>query len=415
MAHEWKVIDLYEDEGRTSGKKYRARVRINGKYKNKSFDEYHRAEAWAETLALDVKQKKVLLGSTKIWDLAGEYVTEGRAMGRTEKYLDEVLNWSKKFLKAGLVDIAADGFESKAIVYIEGLLTKKGEASDNYKLKGRTILRALAKFAQDKRYIPYYALPRMKLKRKGGRIEKKVFTIEEIRILVNQIHEHTMGAERALLVSQMDLHNTIKDAADSIGMKRKTAYYLLDPKYKTADNYWLWTVLMAYTGQRPTMAAYLRWEWIEWDLNLIKIPVDCPGNKPRRIVYCELEPELRTILEARYHVGKQGMILEGLPKVESERSHAFDTYMKRCKIEKAGRTAHSLRHCCGSMMVALKMPDLSVAKRLGHTTNSEMNHYATGAITMRKQVMAEGWGDSFYLNRPAPQSLVVITDDIATA
>jgi len=417
MAHEWKVIDLYEEEGRTSGKKYRARVRINGKYKNKSFDEHHKAEAWAETLALDVKQKKVVAGSTKVWELAQEYCAECRSLGRTDLWIKEIQWWAGKYLKAGLTDIAADGFQTKAMTYIAEMKTKKGEASDGYKTKGRTVLKALSKFAYDNRYLPYDALARMKLKSSGGRKEKKVFTIEEIRVLVNPIHEFKNGPDRALLEYAMKSHDSIQAAADSIGMKRKSAYYLLNPYPKPLeDHYWLWAVLMAYTGQRPTMAAYLRWEWIDWDNNLIKIPPECPGNKPKRYVYCELELELRTILEERYHVGKQGRIAhEALPEKECARSKIFDTYLRRCKIDKQGRSAHSLRHCCGSLMAAMKLPDLSIAKRLGHATNSEMNHYASGAITMRKQVLAEGWGDSFYFNRTAPTDAIVITDDEATA
>lgn len=141
-----------------------------------------------------------------------------------------------------------------------------------------------------------------------------------------------------------------------------------------------------YLGARSREALNLRWE----DFNAGLVLLSGKGKKQRLVIMqSELEPYLKAHRE-------DGHDYEGY-LFPSQLRHAdsgnlakhFDSFLRKSKIKKNGRSTHSLRHCYAGMMVATGESTGLVQNYMGHADGDMTVHYSQLAARYRQDV--EGW------------------------
>jgi integrase len=121
-------------------------------------------------------------------------------------------------------------------------------------------------------------------------------------------------------------------------------------------------IMIAYTmGMRHGEIAALRWEWIDWDKNVIKLPAEITKTRRGRVV--PVSKKARDLLSSAQATSpvvfpSRQNPLEPIPDFDSQWQRTW----KRAGVP--GRF-HFLRHTCISNMAASGIPESTIRKIVG--------------------------------------------------
>jgi len=184
---------------------------------------------------------------------------------------------------------------------------------------------------------------------------------------------------------------------------------LLDDKMRD-DPFWLMACLMAYTGMRAGEAAYLRWDDVRFDeqMLVVRLPPKQGGreyigmkqkSKAERYIY--LQPELKAILEARTG-DREGFVLSDnrYRRAKFYWRTDFDAMLRAAGIKKRrGISPHSFRHSYAAMMTARTGNVRQVQMNLGHASIKTTESYAASAEACRPIVEQWPEGRDMWIRR----------------
>ena len=143
--------------------------------------------------------------------------------------------------------------------------------------------------------------------------------------------------------------------------------------------------LYVYLGLRLREALLLRWS----DFSGGHVLVAGKGRKERLV---PIQDELQPYLDAyRKENDYDGYLFPDYIR-SGDRSNSvkmFDAFLRKCKIEKKGRSTHSLRHCYAGLMTATGEPTALLQAYMGHSQSDMTRHYSEMAARYRADV--EGW------------------------
>jgi integrase len=235
-------------------------------------------------------------------------------------------------------------------------LAKRPACSPRTKNKYLTILRSIGNHAVRRRmmtYNPFDAVERFAEARRF----RSGYTIDELRSLVSDDHRE--------------------------------------------DHWWLFVVLAAYTGLRSETLRLLTWNMVDWQTNRIRVPAAI--TKSYADVRVPIQPELRAILEDAPGIGANPILSTKIAKMTSDQANLeTQAYLRRCSIERNGRSVHAFRHTVASLLTATGLSPFLVMDAVGHLSTITSKHYAHGADDYRDRVKAEKWNEGEFMLRRKP-------------
>lgn len=179
----------------------------------------------------------------------------------------------------------------------------------------------------------------------------------------------------------------------------------------------LWLIYF-YTGLRKEAGAAFSWEWINWQLGTMDLPVE--NNKSRRQHSIPLHPELITALRERHK--ETGSKAEGrvFPALTPHSINPrFKKLCTKAGLDIDGVTLHSVRHTVATMLYESTGCNLkAVQEILGHANATTTMRY----LHLTDQLKREAIGGldyhtgseqrrPKYIRFPAAASGKVSTDD----
>ncbi|NIP31608.1 MAG: tyrosine-type recombinase/integrase, partial [Candidatus Dadabacteria bacterium] len=130
------------------------------------------------------------------------------------------------------------------------------------------------------------------------------------------------------------------------------------------------------TGMRRGEILRLKWEWIDFDENLIVLPQTNTKNKESRKI--PINHLVRKILLERKLIS--GNSVHVFASIDSKSGHIYwlnRSFKRACKIaDIEGLRFHDLRHTAATRLVESNIPLHEVAKLLGHSTIKITERYS---------------------------------------
>jgi integrase len=411
------VRDLWKRKGR-HGKGARWLVRvwdpIARDYIAKAYPDNQEAEAreWGTT-----ERARMTLGQTSaaactMESVGGLYLGIVRESGVTKHHIRSVELALEALKKGGVRDLKDPNLEAR-VLRVVGTLTaqRRGQrvatpASSALKRQVLVVAKAVTKWGaahRDRSGMVYDPLSTAKL-RLPPAAAKEVFTVAQLRALVSDEGRYLPGRLRRESDAAIAAAGGNKQAAaDALGISLSGLYARLQTPTSAEDPMWWYTVLGVYLGARPSEIRAATWDMIDWENQDFHLPASVEGNKTRMARPTPIQPELAAILKPRKD--ESGTIVPSsvANMDDSTLTRAFQRYARRClnmATDAPVPGPHTLRHCCGSLLIALRggaagryEPDMLTAMHLGHTNVQQTKHYALAAPTYKSDV--KSWGDQF--------------------
>lgn len=368
------IKDRWEN-GLKTGKRYQFRVydRYKDDYRSKRFDSLQQGNAWAEQQRAMFLLGQDRAGRVPLRMVGDACLEELQRLGRADDYIIGLRNTVEQAIAFGITDLNADNLKQKVrkwLLSLRDIHKNRGKntrpISSRTRNKKLTELKRVVNFALENDYIHTDPLRGLKPESDKARSKlKPVFRLDELRLLTS-------------------------DAA------------------KDRHPYWLRFCLMIYTGCRAGEAFAIRWEWIDWEGEVICIKQHESYRLKRgyeRMV--PLQPELAEIL--REHGGESYQILRGpvLPEADLAQTknngcngYNFKRYLKVNGIEVDGRSPHSCRHTWISLMLATGQNIYQVMQGSGHRVLATVQGYAHAM----PRAGVKDWGSGeMHLRRKCPK------------
>lgn len=179
---------------------------------------------------------------------------------------------------------------------------------------------------------------------------------------------------------------------------------IVDPKF-SSHPWWLFAVLVAYTGMRSTEARKADWRWFRWNEDLIIIPAEVTKTLADRMV--PLQAELKAILMPMAEISGPVFDLHISDSNVGNTSKAFAEYLAHIGLVAKGRVVHRLRHCCASLLTATGVQPFLAMEYVGHLDVRTAQRYSKGAKHYVSRV--KGWPvGEFRLQRVAQHGCAAV-------
>jgi integrase len=265
--------------------------------------------------------------------------------------------------KAGIDDLTDSFVSEKTQAWLSRKSANRPGQKQNKEISARTknfylaTLCAVANHSIRRGFLiknPFLACDKFK----EARVFRKVYTVDELRIIVSDL-----GRE---------------------------------------DPLWLFIVLAAFTGLRSETIRKLQWSMVDWKAKRIRVPASI--TKMESDVNVPIQHELKAILEERPGIGSIPIVPLEIAELTSDRINELTKrYLQRIGIESKGRSVHCFRHSVASLLTATGMGPFSVMDAIGHSSPVTSKHYSRGADEYREQVKDENWEEGqFYFRREPP-------------
>jgi len=165
----------------------------------------------------------------------------------------------------------------------------------------------------------------------------------------------------------------------------------LDAKEGEEDQWWLFIVLVAYTGLRSETVRNLTWDMVDWEARRLRVPAEIV--KTNSDIRAPIQPELGEILREIQGQTKRKTILPAtIAELNSDRANELtQKFLLRNGVIPNGRSVHAFRHTVASLLTATGMTTFLVMDSVGHSSTETSKHYSHGADEFREQVVKEGW------------------------
>ncbi|TVR12909.1 MAG: hypothetical protein EA401_08060 [Planctomycetota bacterium] len=335
--------------------RYKVRVRdpYTRRYLSKSFTNQREGEAWAKS-----QRAKYLTGADMVSDItleqaAEQYARRCEQLGKSSAYVRHIRMVARKAAEFGIRKLSDPLIPGRAQAWLAELTAQRYGQRQAKPASARTknyYLKAL-------RSIGHYAV-------RQGHLLRNPF------VACDTVHEEQRNE---LVFSFAELCQ------------------IVDPQHRH-NPWWLFAVLVLYTGMRSNEALQAQWRWLRWEEDLVIIPAKVTKTKDGRMV--PLQPELRDLLKPL--AKPAGPILEGpLAKATvDDASKGFKTYLTTIGVQAQGRIVHRLRHCCSALLTVSGMSHFEVMEYLGHKDIRVAQKYSRGAKLYRKQV--KEWKDGHF-------------------
>jgi integrase len=261
---------------------------------------------------------------------------------------------------------------------------------------------------------------------KGEQRIREPFTVPELRQMVSDEARYHPKLFREALQARLPPVGTcsIEEIASECQVHPTTIYHWLRDGTEE-DPWWLACCLLVYTGCRADEAMNLRWEWIHWQEQLIKLRLSNDyDNKSRKERLIPLEPELAEILaplrqETGFilppdiRAGGSGIIKHRMGHEEGtgaqDYAEALRRYLARIGFKaRPGTTcqAHCLRH--SYITIAVARPTgvnlVRLRKIVGHRSIKTTEGYAEMSQLFESEVAT--WPDqTMWLRRAVPSTM----------
>lgn len=345
---------------RTSGIGKRWQVRVwdadVGRYKSKAFSDRIEGKRWAES-----EQRSIILGDStaqviKLSEIKTPYLAKLERLGRCADHIKAVERFLNDAIAFGIDDLTCRNVPEKAEIYVHQLKHRvsKKPAAPATKRKAMGALKAIGKFIKTRRayalrYNPFDECELMRVITEA----RPVYSIEELRSMVSDENRD--------------------------------------------HDWWLFVVLLVYTGMRAADVVAFRWDWIKWDSNFIVEPAHC--SKTKRVRYIPLQPELRDILRPIAKIGSSLVFEQEWPLNSTQRvGREVSRYIHGLGIKHEGRVVHDIRHSVAGMLTAMGMSHFLVMDYIGDSSTDVAKHYSSAAMLYLNEVSA--WGrDEMFLRR----------------
>lgn len=384
MADGIRIVDQHARLGHTDAKHWLFRVwdPRRKKWKSKAWDKLTDGHRWAAEIRARFNLRLSAAGKLSFAAVADDYIDSMTERGLKAVHVREVRLVCDAVLAAGAVDLLADDFAStvrkwlaNAPTFAKGRQTAPGNVTKNRWLRHLKGACQHAVRHQGLNASPLHSVKRLKVDQRL----KATLRIDEL---------------RAVVAPAMDV---------------------LPPFYGPADPYFLPACLLVYAGLRGGEALFARWEWVDFDAQVIVLRTTpeypIKRNKERAV---PLLDELREILLLRYP-GRdaKGYIVDcdWLRGLENKgRWLAFRSYLEHCGLDARDLHPHATRHTWASLMLATGASPMWVRRALGHESLTTTDGYSNAEAQFGAVV--RGWTrGQFYLRRPAPGT--VIEDPLA--
>ncbi|HWP91747.1 MAG TPA: tyrosine-type recombinase/integrase [Thermodesulfobacteriota bacterium] len=140
------------------------------------------------------------------------------------------------------------------------------------------------------------------------------------------------------------------------------------------------------TGMRQGEILGLKWEWIDFEHNIITLPqTNTKSKKTRKI---PVNPVVRTILiERKLTSGGSEFVFPSPKGIDSHLNwlkHSFKTACKKASIENL--RFHDLRHTAATRLVESRIPLHAITKLLGHSTVKVTERYSHPEESVKEAV-----------------------------
>jgi integrase len=414
------IRDLWKRKGRYGrGLRWLVRVwdPIDRDYTSQAYpdDQAAEAAAWGEQ-----ERARMVLGQTSaasctLEAIGGQYFATIKESGVTKHYLRSVEIALAALKDGGATDLKDPDFEARVLRIARNLKARrKGQraatpASSALKRRLLITAKAMCRWAashRDRTGLMHNPLDTARLKL-APPPAKEVFTVPQLRALVSNEARFLPGKLRRETDTAIANANTNLEAALTLGITESALYARLQTPPKAEDPMWWYTVLGIYLGARPSEVRAATWGMVDWDNQDFNLPAHVEGNKTRQKRCTPIQPELAAILETVKEKDRNGAILpDAVASMDdSTLTRAFQRYARRClglETDADVPGPHTLRHCCGSLLIALRggtlgqyQPDMLTAMHLGHSNVQQTKHYAMAAPSFKNDV--KEWGGQFRL------------------
>lgn len=356
------------------------------KYTTETYRDRGEAEAWAkaEHARFVLGQASATPKRTLLRTVADEYLADLLLHNASEPHMAQMRYVVDAAIAAGINDLAAPDLVSRTRGVLLGLKTLRGaDASDTTRNNFLKHLRTIGNFAalhgslakNPFALLKYIAVPSTL---------KEVFTIDELRKLVDQKHAN-------------------------------------HPFYRPFCS-------MIYTGFRLREMTNMEWPWIMWDAQRIRLSFAMKARatagasasvqwmtKSRRERITRLCAEYAKLMKPAGEIPTGHIFPDLVDKGTRPLQDRFDSFLRHCGVEVLGRTPHSCRHTWTCLMLASGENEILVQQYAGHSQKEMTAHYAQSQEEYRVQVAREGWARGELALMKAPKSPTVIAGPGAVA
>lgn len=400
VVDRWQLPDRVGKRGRKalrpdaercpSEARYLARAFVEGRYVNRTFPDAGQAEQWGEGVRKGTAYVPQLSeASVSVVGKAYLDALQNRPGGSaTGNHLMQVQRCIDGLLGAGADHMDDPAFGDRVRNWLTHLRVKKAwgktvtNASDSYRHKMLVLTRAMVRFAMDRDLIGRDPTRIVKMAR-GQTKQRRVFSIDELRNLVCDDARWMDRGKRDVYQAAVRRHGTQAAAARSLGVPLTTLHCRLAAEPRP-DPWWRFAVVTAYTGLRASEIAAMRWQWLDLDRGILRVPANAPGNKTKRERPCRIQQELLDLLRGPFKEGASPSMpvigeVAQMASDEQARCQGFRDYIVRSGVEPAGRNAHCLRHSVCSLMTALNASHFLVMEAVGHVSVAVTRQYSLGA------------------------------------
>ena len=327
------------------------------RYRTKAF--LHEADAWDWAERTVAKYRLGLDNGNRcsISAVLDDYIEHLRGKGASPNHVVQVRLVLERVVNAGINDLRDEKLPAKVEAYFRNLKIQSTDESGKVRRKNITdasprtkncylsMVIALCSWATRMRMLPFHPLRGVVSFIRQPLKTKPVFTIDEMKTLLNDN-----------LRSQM---------------------------------FWLPFALSIYSGLRIAEAFHVSWQDVKWTERRLHIRLKpeyrLKGQKER---YAPLPDELIDILRpiAKPH----GWIIENKYRDNPKMWRWFFMRLLRAaKIEPIGRSPHSTRHTWAALSIATGLDSFLVMEAAGHANLSTTLRYARCASFFRDAV--KGW------------------------
>lgn len=351
------IYDLHA-KGRTGCKRWWARIRdrrLNRYTRSQTFDTKEDALRWAIEQRSLVDKGLVQPGRPTLAALGAEWAAEMERRGACPRHIRRARLLLTQLAEARIDDVFSPHFATDVAHWVRNLkaITRNKDG------KIRRLSTDLSNASRNRylafvKAILHYAM-------KTGRLAvdplRAVSPLKEIRI--------------------------VKPVFSVAELRR-----LLD---RESEPFWLPFALLIYTGMRTREALHLRWEWIDFDSEIVYLRQhpDLPlKTNSERIV--PLQRELAEILRPRRLT--EGWIIADPDMRDMSHKTGYERFHKFLDdggVPIHGRSPHSTRHTWVAMMLATGASPMDVKAWAGHRQWSTTERYASERGSYRSTV--SGW------------------------
>lgn len=339
--------------------KFRVRDPYSMEYKTRHFRNRKGGEQWAKDLRIKFQARQATTNDITLAEAGELFIERCRQVQRSDSYINSVEKICQKAVEFGIHSLSDPVVPGRTQGWLASLKAKRHNQQNPQPATERTknvylnVLRTIGNFAVKRQRLlrnPFSLCDRF---RESNHVEE-VYPLEDLMNIVNSKHRR--------------------------------------------HPWWLFAVIVAYTGMRSGEAHQADWRWFRWNENLILIPAAVTKTFSDRQV--PLQPELKRILMPLAQIS--GPVFDDLVRNATidDTSKAFSGYLKSIGLTAKGRVVHRLRHCCASLLTATGIQPFLAMEYIGHRDVRTAQHYSKGAKHYLCGV--KDWPKGEFRLQPAP-------------